>query len=447
MRLLPQRIFSRLVFGLVIVSTVAIGTGAYYLYSRFHDVHSPFHEGTLQLFAKEILKGISVRDGKVVATIGNDLVNEITADDGAFVITDAAGNTVYATPGQRKPFVPVDDGRYRYFVLNGKTGQPDLYGLSAPVPGVNARLQIVFPAGTTIVESLLHEFMKDIAWLWTPFLAAVLVVNILLVRMVLRPLHRAVEEARGIGPIGSNRSLSEDGVPEDLLPLVKTVNGAFSRLREAYAEQELFVADMAHELRTPLSVMKLQLAEMASPAARLLERDVSDMVRLVEQLLDRARLGRHHATPPEPLVLQEVAREAAVYLAPEIVRQGRRVEVAAGEAPVICLGWRDDVFRAVRNLVENALWHSPPGGMISIEVGAERTVTVRDQGPGFPADLLDPASRAKRVLRSDRRGGVGLGLSIVDKTMQAHGGELTLGNNEHGAAAALRFPATLVLSG
>ena len=73
MRLLPQRIFSRLVFGLVIVSTVAIGTGAYYLYSRFHDVHSPFHEGTLQLFAKEILKGISVRDGKVVATIGNDL--------------------------------------------------------------------------------------------------------------------------------------------------------------------------------------------------------------------------------------------------------------------------------------------------------------------------------------------------------------------------------------
>lgn len=447
MRLFPQRIFSRLVLGLVMVSTVAIGTGGYYLYSRFHDVHSPFHEGTLQLFAKEIIKGLSVEDGKLVVGIDPTIISDITDDHGAFIIVDAAGNTIYATPGRQKLFVPNDSSRYRYFVINGKSGESDLYGLSLPIPRANARLQIAFPAGTTIIESVLQEFMKDIAWLWTPFLAAVLLVNILIVRMALRPLNRAVEEARAVSPIGANTALSEDDVPKDLLPLVKTVNGAFSRLREAYAEQELFVADMAHELRTPLSVMKLQLAEMPSPAARQLERDVKGMARLVDQLLDRARLGSFRATPPERLVLQDVARDAAAYLAPEIIRQGRTVEVLAGDDPVACLGWRDDVFRALRNLIENALWHSPPGGLISIGVGPEPTIIIRDEGPGFPDDLLDPVLRAKRIMRSDRRGGVGLGLSIVDKTMQAHGGELRLVNMERGGAAELRFPEMAAPSG
>ncbi len=450
MTFLPRRLFTRLVLGLVLVSAIAVGTGAFYLYSRFHDAHSPFYEGTLQLFAGEISKGLAVEDGKVVYHFDPSLTADITDDRGAFIIFDDARNIVYATPGLTKPFVPVDGSLYQYFMIGGKGRTPDLYGISLTAPDISpkAHVQLVFPRGTTIIESVLHEFMKDIAWLWIPFLAGILAINIIVVRLALRPLDRAVEEARAIQPRGANGALSEDGVPDDLLPLVQTVNQAFARLREANAAQELFVADMAHELRTPLAVMKLQLAEMTSSAeARKLEGDVRGMERLVEQLLDRARLGRFRLERPEQIALQDVVREVAAYLAPEILRQGRTVEVIAGDEPVVVTGWRDDIFRALRNLVENALGHSPDAGLISIEVGGERMIAVSDQGAGFSADLIDPDLRRKRVLRSDRRGGFGLGLSIVDKTMEAHGGELVLINLKAGGRAEMRFPVVFEASG
>lgn len=450
MTFLPRRLFTRLVLGLVLVSAIAVGAGAFYLYSRFHDAHSPFYEGTLQLFVGEIAKGVSVEDGKVAFHADLSLIADITDDRGAFIVFDGSRNTIYATPGVTKPFVPVDGSLYQYFMIRGKGGTPDLYGISVTVPGFSQKVyvQLVFPRGTTIIESVLHEFMKDIAWLWFPFLAGILAINIIVVRLALRPLDRAVEEARAIQPRGANGALSEDGVPDDLLPLVQTVNQAFARLREANAAQELFVADMAHELRTPLAVMKLQLAEMtSSPEARKLEGDVRGMERLVEQLLDRARLGRFRLEAPERIVLQDVVREVAAYLAPEILRQGGGIEVVAGDEPVAIMGWRDDIFRALRNLIENALGHSPDAGLISIEVTADRTIAVSDQGPGFPADLIDPELRRKRVMRSDRRGGFGLGLSIVDKTMEAHGGELVLANRALGGRAEMHFPAKFEASG
>ncbi len=453
MTFLPRRLFTRLVLGLVLVSAIAVGAGAFYLYSRFHDAHSPFYEGTLQLFASEITKGLAVEDGKVVYHFDPSLTADITDDRGAFIIFDDARNIIYATPGLTKPFVPVGGSLYHYFMIGGKGRTPDLYGISLAAPDISpkAYVQLVFPRGTTIIESVLHEFMKDIAWLWIPFLAGILAINIIVVRLALRPLDRAVEEARAIQPRGANAALSEDGVPDDLLPLVQTVNQAFARLREANEAQELFVADMAHELRTPLAVMKLQLAEMTSSAeARKLEGDVRGMERLVEQLLDRAKLGRFRLEPPERVVLQDVVREVAAYLAPEILRQGRNVEVIAGDEPVIVMGWRDDIFRALRNLIENALGHSPDAGLISIEVTHGRTIAVSDQGPGFSADLIDPELRRKRVLRSDRRGGFGLGLSIVDKTMEAHGGELVLSScpvsGRAGGRAEMRFPERLEAS-
>ena len=189
------------------------------------------------------------------------MVADITDDRGAFIVFDESKTAIYATPGVSKPFVPVDGVLYRYFTIHGKGGQPDLYGISIAVPDLRPAVfvQLVFPRGTTIIESVLHEFMKDIAWIWIPFLVAILAINIIVVRLALRPLDRAVEEARAIQPRGANTSLSEDGVPEDLLPLVQTVNQAFARLREANAAQELLVADMAHELRTPLAVMKLAI--------------------------------------------------------------------------------------------------------------------------------------------------------------------------------------------
>ncbi|WP_316185227.1 HAMP domain-containing sensor histidine kinase [Bradyrhizobium sp. SZCCHNRI1003] len=444
MRHLHQGLFGRLVLGLVLVSLCAVGVATLFLYTRFHGPHSLFYEGTLQGFAADILKDVTDGDGKLRAQVSEETRRRIAEAGGRFILLDIDGQKLAGSPEVTDPFIAFDPTSlsYFYFRLPASGTQPELFGLTGRIPNISsfAALQIVFPSGDIIFESVLHEFMKKIAWLWIPFLGLFLLTNIVVARLALRPLAQAVEQARAIQPGGVAVLLSEKGLPHDLLALVRTVNEAFIRLRQAYQLQEEFVADVAHELRTPLSVMKAQLAALDVPQARLLETDLGGMERLVEQMLDRARLGRFRIEPGDVVDLRDVGRETAAFLAPQIVARGRLIEVVAGDQPVIVSGGRDDIFRAVRNLIENALEHSPANGTISVEITNVPAIAVRDCGPGFPAQVLDAEWRRSGLVRSDRRDGAGLGLSIVERTMLAHGGELNLSNAPGGGCAEMRFP-------
>lgn len=442
MRFAPRGLFGRLVLGLGAVGLSAVIIAALYLYTRFHDQHSFFYEGTLQGYASEVVKDLKVVDGAVKAEIQDSAMRRIAGYGGYFVVLDAEGRRLAGSPEVTNELFPPEDA-IRYFRLPASDGRPELYGLSSRIPGIAppAYVQIAFPSGDVIFESVLHEFMKKIAWIWIPFLLATLLTNVIVVRIGLRPLVRAIEEAKMVQPGGATVSLSEDGLPDDLLTLVRTVNEAFDRLREAHRTQEEFVADMAHELRTPLAVMMAQLACVDAAHARGLERDISAMARLVEQLLDRARLGRFRIESAAIVDLREVAREASAFLAPHVVTRGKMIEVVAEETPALVAGGRDDIFRAVRNLIENAQEHSPEGGLITVEVTDVPAIIVRDRGPGFPAPVLDADRRRKGDVRSERRDGTGLGLSIVERTMVAHGGELELRNEASGGGCAeMRFP-------
>ena len=322
----------------------------------------------------------------------------------------------------------------------------ELYGISLRVPGISppAYVQVAFPSGDIVFNSVLYEFLKDIAWLWIPFILLMLATNLVVARIALRPLAQSVEEAKAIQPGGVSVTLSEKGLPDDLLALVRAVNQAIGRLRDGYGAQEEFVGDMAHELRTPLAVMNAQLAAVDAPFARFLERELAAMAHLIEQLLDRARLGRFRIEPGDIVDLREAARETSAFLAPRIVARNRSIEILAGDDPVLVAGGRDDVSRALRNLIENALEHSPENGMISVEVTGAPAIFVRDRGRGFPDGVLDAEYRRRGLVRSDRRDGVGLGLSIVERTMLVHGGELRLSNMEVGGGSAeMRFPARM----
>lgn len=442
MRIWPRDVFGRLVLGLVSVSLVAVAVGAFYLYTRFHNTHSLFFEGTLQAFIGDIADDIHLVDGKLTADVDATTRQRIADESGRYVVLDDKGRIVAASPGVTERFTSFRTDRPLYFWIPRQAEEGEYYGLSWRVPHmpVPVYVQLMFPKGHIIFESVLHEFMKDIAWIWLPFLLAILAVNVIVVRIALAPLSQTVEEARAIQP-GGAASLTEKGLPDDLLALVRTVNAAFDRLREAHRLQEEFVADMAHELRTPLAVMKAELATMKDPHARILEHDLGVMARLVEQLLDRARVGRFNLEAGKIVDLREVAREASAFLAPRIVGRGRMIEVIAPDIPVLVAGGRDDVFRAVRNLVENALEHTPDRGLISVEITAAPSIVVRDQGPGFPEQVLDREARRSGRVRSERREGVGLGLSIVERTMMAHGGDLTLSNDPGaGGSATMRFP-------
>lgn len=442
MRIMPNSVFGRLVLGLVIVSICAVALATAFLYTRFHDKHSFFYEGTLQSFAGDIRRDVKIVDGKAVPAVRQATIQRILGRGGRFVIVDFDGTKLAGSEGTTGAFVSPQNQDESFFWIPKTAASPELFGISAQAGNADVPVfvQVALPIGHAIFESVLHEFMQDIAWLWIPFLLVILITNVIVVRLALRPLAATVEEARAIQPGGVTVSLSEKGLPQDILAVVRTVNEAFGRLRLAIRTQEEFVADMAHELRTPIAVMKAQLAPLHVPVATILSRDLDSMGRLVEQLLDRARLGKLKIEPGDFVDLYQVAREAAAFLAPRIVARGRTIEVIAPGKQMTVSGGQDDLFRAVRNLIENAVEYSPEGGLVSVTVTDTPAIVVTDRGNGFPQHALDDERRRSGTLRSDRREGAGLGLSIVERTMQAHGGQLKLSNPpEGGARAEMRF--------
>lgn len=323
-----------------------------------------------------------------------------------------------------------------------RPGQEPLYGLSSTVRKTQPPLvlQVAFPNGPLVFDTVLEEFVQDIAWIWIPFLAGTVAVYLLVVRIALRPLRKAAQQAELIEPGNVGFRLSEGAMPDEVLILVRAVNQSLARLQQGYLALEQFVGDVAHELRTPLAIMKTRMAMAGGAIARPITEDLSRMERLVEQLLDRVRVGGLHVEPDDTVDLSMVAREVTTMLGPAAIARGLSMELVGGDRPALVPGLRDYVSRALRNLIENALMHAPAGTTISVAVGADGALSVRDRGNGFGSDLLVPGAIQGREFRSGREDGIGLGLSIVDRTMTAHGGRLELCNApDGGAIATMRF--------
>ncbi len=436
---------------MVTVCLLAIVATVLFLYLRFDSVNSRFREGTLlsyaTLLAQDLDRHPAATPGKAApaTAAGPDsaVVEQITSRGGRFAVVSGRGELISASPGVTAPLVPTaDEVQRRYFTLRGPgPDDPPDFGLSLPVPGISPPIfaQVAFPNDHVLFDSVLEEFVSDIAWIWLPFLVCILAMNIAVARIALRPLRIAARHAEAIGPGSVAARMSEENLPGDVRALVHAINMALERLQQGYLALEDFVADVAHELRTPLAIIKAQLASVETPAVRSLESEVSAMERLVQQLLDRIRLGGIHFESDSLVDLADLARETARYMAPLAVVRGRSIELLEADESVTVAGARDFLGRALRNLVENAIEHAPPGTTVTVSLAPGPKIRVLDRGPGFPAARLGP--RPAR-LRSDRRDGLGLGLWIVQRTMEAHGGRLRLANRPNGGACAVMDFAT-----
>ena len=222
--------------------------------------------------------------------------------------------------------------------------------------------------------------------------------------------------------------LSLDRVPREIAPLVVSFNSLLTRLRDAFATQRLFVQDAAHELRTPITAVSLQLENLrgdfaaGAPAQRFaqLEAGVQRAQRLVDQLL---KLSRQEWTGseavPVPVNVHQVVRESINTLI--ALADQRNIDLgledagaAAGDTLLRCQG--GDLRSVVDNLIENALRYSPEGGVVDVRVTSVQgrvAIEVADTGPGIPPELLSRVfDRFFRVTGSDARGS-GLGLAIA----------------------------------
>ncbi|MBZ5759420.1 MULTISPECIES: sensor histidine kinase [Rhizobium] len=431
-------LFSRLVLSMSLVATLAVFASIGFLYIRFASANNRFREETLLTFARGMAKELPLQQGGF-----KFVVNRLGELHGQYAVLSGANELLSASDGVSGPLVPADDVDQRYFSLPAHDGIPRLFGLSLRLAdkGLARYVQVAFPSSHLVFDSVLEEFVGDIAWIWLPFVVAILVTNIVVAKLALRPLTRAAREAEGISPASISVRLTEGDMPPDVLAIVKAVNNALGRLQGGYLALERFSGNIAHELRTPMTIIKAQLSASDGAFSRDLERDFDALERIVTQLVDRVRLGGLHFETDDCVDLCEIVRRVGAFLAPIIIQKGRSIEIITPDHPVLISGANDFIFRALRNLIENAVEHSPVAGTVTITVSNEREISVTDEGTGFPPIKLDPVARRTQQSVSDRSDGLGLGLSIVDETMMAHGGLLILSNPTGGGASArMVFP-------
>ena len=305
-----------------------------------------------------------------------------------------------------------------------------------PFAGRPVWVQVAFHAGNIVFDSVLEEFVQDIAWIWIPFVVVLLLVNLLVARIGLAPLRMAANQAAAIGPGAVSMRLTEGGLPRDVHALVTAVNRGLDRLETAFDAQKRFIADAAHELRTPVAVLKahVDILSKFEGHAELVE-EIGSLERLVNQLLDVARLDVLQLEADNVADLTSVATEVASHLGPTAIDAGRSIEVLAPDEPVRIRGASDYLFRALRNLVENALRHTPEGTTVSIVVTNPPAISVIDQGPGVPPDQRHAIFRRFwQGGRDQNKGGAGLGLDIAARTVVAHGGIISVDDAPNGGA-------------
>lgn len=253
----------------------------------------------------------------------------------------------------------------------------------------------------------------------------------------LAPLSRVAQEvqrrdARSLSPI-------EDGpLPREVASMVDALNRLLGRLAESFAAQRSFVADAAHELRSPLTAVRLhlQLLDRApDEAARRQARErlseaVDRATRLVEQLLTLAR-NEPDATPPQsqPVALDEAARAGAGEVAALAAERGTALEVEAPQHLTVA-GDAAALRALVRNLADNAVRYTPPGGRVRVRAGATAGapwLEVEDNGPGLPAEEYERVFDRFYRRSGTQQEGSGLGLAIVKAIAARHGAAVRLG--------------------
>jgi signal transduction histidine kinase len=284
-----------------------------------------------------------------------------------------------------------------------------------------------------LIDDIVAEFLPHVGWVTIPILLMLLGIDLLIFRRTLRPLEEASALARRIGPSSTDLRLPEARMPGDVLPLVRAVNQALDRLERGFIMQREFVADASHELRTPLAILRAGVETLDDrDAARELSGDIDGMTRVVNQLIDFAESDTLTIKPSEVADLRAVCAEVAAFMAPIAVAAAKNIAVTGAADPVWVYGNASALFQAVRNLVENAITHTAPGSAVEIGVGADGAAAVSDAGPGIPAEHRELIFQ--RFWRGDRRraGSAGLGLSIVARILDAHGGRIAVDDRPGG---------------
>ncbi|MDA8521338.1 sensor histidine kinase [Acidovorax sp. NCPPB 4044] len=324
--------------------------------------------------------------------------------------------------------------------------------LLQPVASASGRGMAVIQVAETL------ELRRTLALqiLWTTLarqaLLALVValIVVVVVQRAMRPVRQLSDQLQ-TRPGDDLRPIAAPGSPRELQPLVDATNHVMGRLAHLLAHQKRFVRDASHQLRTPLAVLKTQVQSAlrgdAPPQQALLEIQVTveRATQLANQMLALAKVEqlRQQSAAPQTR-FDEILRSVALEISPLIAQKDLDFGIHTDAVPIHAHEWM--LRELTRNLLHNAIRHSPGSGVLSVDLrsdGRHAALTVSDQGPGIDAEL------AQRLFQpfsaGDVRAGSGLGLAICQEIVQALDGHIELVNrddNGHiaGLDAIVRLP-------
>lgn len=356
-----------------------------------------------------------------------------------YAVLDPDGRVLFSSRPDGSALFALDEQAVRDWYVRRRSTGVVLFGVSVARP-VADRIYFVQVAQDlahrdVIIDDVVASFFPRVAWITFPILLLLLVIDIVIFRRALDSVRQASMIAASIGPQRTDVRLPEQAVPTEVAPLVHAVNRALDRLEAGFRAQRDFTADMAHELRTPLAIARARVDSLEpGPLRDQLRTDLVNMARTVNQVLDIAELESFLVATDARADLHEVCVEAVTLMAPLAVEHGQAIALTGAPGPVWVRGHTEALFRAVRNLVENAIRYSPAGASIEVEVTEGCAVRVLDGGPGVPA--ADREMIFRRFWRRDRAKGEsrGLGLAIVTRVAEAHDARVTVEDRPGGGS-------------
>ena len=314
-----------------------------------------------------------------------------------------------------------------------QTLHTDLLYVAVPVASggrVEGAVRITYPLST--IDARVRRYWLILAAIAGVVLAAAAIVGMRVASFVVGPLRRVESAAAAVGGGDLGARAPEDDGPEEVRSLASVFNDTVTRVSQLLSSQRHFAEDASHQLRTPLTALRLRLENLerdVGPEGRGdLEgalREVDRLGALVDDLLALARSGAS-AAPAQPVELGPLARERIEAWSALAAERGVRL-AADLDGSVVARAAEERVRQVVDNLVENAVEASPAGGTVTLVTRSAPPwveLRVRDEGPGLGGEQRERAF--DRFWRGRPGEGSGLGLAIARSLVEADGGEVEL---------------------
>jgi signal transduction histidine kinase len=433
--------------GALLLTVVVIAGGLWLLVGRHPELMTGFDlMNEIHLLEDSLRFDSSGRAVGLVLPNDASWIYEALPSDIKYRLLDAGGRVVLTSDSSNQALAPP-----------GASFVPDTTSFEIGSGGqrLNVRTVAVVRGGTTYylqaansdrIALLAHSvgglvFVRDTLQVAVISIVVFSIAVFFTLRRVLKPLREASDAAARIEPRNFSARIVIRRVPIEFSPVIDAFNQALDRLENGYRVQQTFLEATAHELKTPLALLRAQIEmEGCDDRAQLL-RGVDQIARQVHQLLHLAEVSEVRNYRFESTDVAAVTENVVDYLR-------RLAERRTIYLDLCCTSTECQLVQAdpaalnmlLKNVIENAIEHSPSGGVVSVMVESDQ-VTIRDEGPGIPAgDLPHLFTRFWRGSTRQTEG-AGLGLAICKEIVTAHHWHLSARNGGRGAEFVLRFAA------